>query len=161
MATAMRISSKLNGHVIDIEDNSTAAGAGLDAFTAKSGTTPVLIPGGKPPQIAANQSWEVLPDPAGSAHFIIKNPATGFCIDIKNNSVSRGAALEVWTEKKSDNQNQLWDLLPDEFGSGYFYAQNPQTGYVIVIKDGSTEVGAALVVNPRRMFDSGRQLWSG
>jgi len=161
MATAMMISSKLNGHVIDIEDNSTAAGAGLDAFTPKSGTTPVLIPGGKPPQIAANQSWEVLPDPAGSAHFIIKNTDTGFCIDIKNNSVSRGAGLEVWTEKKSDNQNQLWDLLPDEFGSGYFYVQNPQTGYVIEIKDGSTAVGAALVVNPRRMFDGGRQLWSG
>jgi hypothetical protein len=161
MATVIMMSSKLNGYVIDIENNSTTEGAGLDAFPPKSGTVPVLIPGGKPPEFAANQSWEVLPDPAGSKHVIIKNPATGHCIDIKDNSVARGAGLDVHKVKSSDNQNQLWDLLPDEFGSGGFYIQNPQTGYVIEIKDGSTKSGAPLVVNPRRMFDSNRQLWSG
>ena len=157
MSQVIMIRSLLNGHVIDIKDNSTVAGAGLDALLARSGTVPVLDPSEPPPKIAANQGWEIVPDPAGSKHHIIKNPDTGYCIDIKENSVSPGAALDAFTVKSSDNGNQLWDLLPDPFGSGGFFIQNPQTGFVIAI-EGSSD---ALLVNPRRMFGSNHQLWSG
>ncbi len=166
MSQAMMISSLLNGHVIEIEENSTVPGgpvfpapkAGLDASNAKAQGFSLE---GPPPPLAANQTWEILPDPAGSKHFILKNPASGNCIDIRDNSVSPGAALDAYTEKNSDNQNQLWDLLSDPFGSSGFFVQNPQTGFVIEIAHGSDADGAALVVNPRRLFDSKRQLWSG
>jgi hypothetical protein len=53
----------------------------------------------------------------------------------------------------------LWDFLPDPNGSGYFFIQNPQTGYVIEIQNGSSTKGAALVAGPRRLFDNNYQLW--
>jgi hypothetical protein len=65
------------------------------------------------------------------------------------------------TISQEANQNQLWDFLPDPFGSGYFFIQNPQTGYVIEIEKGSSKSGASLVVNPRRLFDNNFQLWAG
>jgi hypothetical protein len=161
MTQTMMIRSMLSENVIDIENNSSRAGASLDAYPAKSGSEPVLDPDSPPATLAANQSWEILPDPAGSSHHIIRNPASGHCIDIAGNSRSPGAALDAYTVKESDNQNQLWDLLPDPFNSGGFFIQNPQTGFVIDIRDGSVKAGAALIVNPMRMFDSRRQLWTG
>jgi hypothetical protein len=156
MATTIMIQCKLNGNVIDIQDNSTQSGALLDAYPSKA---PQSLT--EPTTFAANQTWEVLPDPAGSRHFIIQNPATGHCIDIRGNSIDRGASLDAYPSKKSANQNQLWDFLPDPFGSGYFFIQNPQTGYVIEIKNESSKSGASLVVNPRRLFDNNFQLWAG
>lgn len=160
MATPIMIQCKLNGqdlvgNVIDIQDNSTQPGALLDAYPPKAGQSLT-----KPTTFAANQTWEVLPDPAGSSHFIIQNPA-GLCIDIRDNSIDPGASLDAYPAKKKDNQNQLWDFLPDPFGSGYFFLQNPQTGYVIEIENGSSKSGASLVVNPRRLFDNNFQLWAG
>jgi hypothetical protein len=155
-STPIMIKCRLNGNVVDIENNSTTPGTSLDAFPPKVGES---LNG--PATFAANQTWEVLPDPAGSSHHIIKNPATGLCIDIHNNSTSPGAALEAWTEKTKDNQNQLWDFLPDPFGSEYFFIQNPQTGYVIEVDKGSSKSGASLLVNPRRLFDNSFQLWAG
>jgi hypothetical protein len=157
MSTPIMIYSRLNGNVIDIRENSTQSGAGLDAFPSKTH----LNLTGNPEPLAANQTWEVLPNPAGPDHFIIQNPATGHCIDIDGNSTKRGASLDAWPAKNSDNQNQLWDALPDPFGSGYFFIQNPQTGYVIEIENGSSKAGASLVVNPRRLFDNKSQLWGG
>jgi len=157
MANPIMIACRHNGNVIDIEGNSTNSGALLDAFPPKVGQS--LNPG--PVTFAANQTWEVLPDPAGSSHAIIRNPATGHCIDIQGNSVGQGASLDAYSKKDSDNQNQLWDFLPDPYGSQYFFIQNPQTGNVIEVKNGSSESGAALVVNPRRLFDNNYQLWAG
>jgi hypothetical protein len=152
MATPMMIESSLNGNVIDIQGNSL-----LDAYPPKTH----LVLEGPPIPLAANQTWEVLANPAGSSHFIIQNPATGNCIDIKENSTARGASLDVYTRKQKDNQNQLWDFIPDPFGSPYFFIQNPQTGYVIEIQNGSSKEGALLVVNPRRLFNNRFQLWAG
>jgi hypothetical protein len=146
-----------NGNVIDIEKNSTTAGARLDAYPTKVG--PSLNFNNEPP-FAPNQSWEIVADPAGSTHWIIKNPATGFCIDISENSRRSGAPLDAWPVKSKDNENQLWDFLPDPFGSGSCFIQNPQTGYVIEIENGSSASGAALVVKPRRLFSNQHQLWS-
>jgi hypothetical protein len=113
-----------------------------------------------PTKFAANHTWEILPNPAGSTHFIIKNPATGHCIDIRENSLTPGAALDAFHAKNNDNENELWDFLTDPFGSGSCFIQNPQTGYVIEIADGSSASGASLVVNPRRLFGNNHQLWS-
>jgi hypothetical protein len=154
MTIPIMINSRLNGNVIEIPGNSTQPAA-LDAFPPKAHLS---LTG--PVQLAAEQTWEVLPNPDGPNHFIIKNPATGNCIEIKDNSTARGAALQANTQKAEDNQSQLWDFIPDPFGSSYCFIQNPQTGYVIEIQDGSTKSGALLAVNPRRLFNNSFQLWS-
>jgi hypothetical protein len=161
VATPTMIQCKLNGsfnvgNVIDIQGNSTQPDALLDAWPPKAGQSL-----GNPSPLAANQTWEILHDPAGSENFIIQNPETGHCIDIQENSIEAGALLDANKVKTSDNQNQLWDFLPDPFGSGYFFIQNPQTGYVIEIEGGSSESGTRLVVNPRRLFGNNFQLWAG
>ena len=161
MATPIMIQCNLNGqdmvgNVIDIQDNSTEAGALLDAYPPKAGQSLT-----KPTTFAANQAWEILPDPLHTSHSIIQNPATGNCIDIRENSIDPGASLDAYPAKKEHNDNQLWDFLPDPLGSGYFFIQNPQTGYVIEIAKGSSKSGASLVVNPRRLFNNNFQLWAG
>jgi hypothetical protein len=162
MATPIMIQCRLTGqdntgNVIDIQGNSVKPGTLLDAFPQK--VWPSLNSG--PAIFAANQTWEVLPDPAGSHHFIIQNPGSLNCIDIQGNSTTPGASLDAYTKKTEENQNQLWDFIPDPFGSPYFFIQNPQTGYVIEIQKGSSKSGALLVVNPRRLFDNNFQLWAG
>jgi hypothetical protein len=68
MSHTLMIRSNLNGNVIDIEGNSTKEGANLDAYPPKV-DAPSLNLNAEP--FAANQTWEVLPDPAGSSHHII------------------------------------------------------------------------------------------
>ncbi len=131
-----------DGNVIDIEGNSTKEGAFLDAYPPKVARS---LEG--PVTFAANQTWQVLRDPAGSSHHIIQNPQTGHCINISANSQNPDAPVDVYPAKTSNNENQLWDFLPDEFGSGGYFIQNPQTGYVIEIQGASTAAGAALLVN--------------
>ena len=145
-----------DGNVIDIEGNSTKEGAFLDAYPPKVARS---LEG--PVTFAANQTWQVLRDPAGSSHHIIQNPQTGHCINISANSQNPDAPVDVYPAKTSNNENQLWDFLPDEFGSGGYFIQNPQTGYVIEIRGASTAAGAALLVNPRRLFGNSQQLWYG
>jgi hypothetical protein len=110
---------------------------------------------------AANQTWEIERDPGGSSHHIIKNPAAGLCIDIRHAAQSPGAILQTYPVKSSDNANQLLDFLPDPFGSGACFIQNPQTGLVIEIKGAADRAGTALVLGRRRLFDNAYQLWSG
>lgn len=155
MATPIMINSRLNGNVISIQASSKNGNTPLDALPP---TAHLSLTG--PTTLAPNQTWEVLPDPAGSFHFIIQNPATGKCIDIQGNSTARATALDAYTKKQKDNQNQLWDFLPDPYGSGYFFIQNPQTGYVIEIQNGATKGDTLLVVNPKRLFNNNFQLWS-
>jgi hypothetical protein len=149
------INNDSNSNVIEIRGNSMQAGAGLDAAQAQAGFT--LSP--TPEHLATGQTWQVLPDPAGSTHHIIKNPATGLCINIANNSGKTGTALNTWPVQSQDHANQLWDFLPDQFGSGSCFIQNPHTGYVIEVAGGSPDAGAALVVGRRRMFGNQHQLW--
>jgi ricin-type beta-trefoil lectin protein len=156
VATPIMLRSRLNSNVIDIKENSTSSGAALDAYPSKVGQS---LAG--PTIFAANQTWEFVPDPLGSSHSLLKNPGTKHCITIADGSLERGAGLRADSVATSNNEGQLWDFLPDQFGSGYFFIQNPRTGYVIEIIDGSTESGAALVVNPRRLFGNSYQLWEG
>ena len=145
------------GHVIDIEGNKGTAGTALDAFTPK--VTAGSFGGPVPP--AANQAWEITRDPLGSPHYIIVNPGTGFCIDIRAAAQTPGAVLQTWTVKHGDNANQLWDFLPDPFGSNTFFIQNPQTGLVIEIENASRQPGTGLVLGRLQLFDNSQQRWTG
>ena len=131
-------------NVIDIEHNSATVGTVLDAFTPKV-TTASLV---GTAAFAANQTWEIEPDPGGSSHHIITNPGSGLCIDIRGAVQTRGAVLQVYTARRNNNANQLWDFLPDPSGSGACFIQNPQTSLVIEIKDGSTAAGPGTRARP-------------
>jgi hypothetical protein len=155
MSTGLMIKSNLDGYVIDIKGNSTVGGIQLVADPPAVGQSL-----NKPVSFAADQAWKVLSDPAGSSHHIIQNASTNLCFSIAENSLEPGAALHTGPVKHSGNANQLWDFLPDPFGSGACFIQNPQTGFVIEIQDGSHAAGAPLVVKPRRIFEDNHQLWS-
>jgi ricin-type beta-trefoil lectin protein len=147
------IQNKLAGHVIDIQGNSTADGALLDAYHAKT------APGDNP----ANQQWEFNLDPAGSGYYLISNPPTGHVIDIQGNSTADGASLDAYHAKTAPGQNhdnQLWQLIPDPGGSGYFFLQNKLTGHVIDVSHNSTTDGAALDAFPLKLFGNDNQLWA-
>src|ERR1700733_6069753 len=79
------------GNVIDVAGDSTSQGALLDAFTPEGGVT---VQGTW--DLAANQAWSIIKEPAGSTHWVIENPASGLCIDIKDRVQTPGAVLHLW-----------------------------------------------------------------
>ena len=96
------IKSMLDGTVIDVQGNSTADGALLDAYPQKTTDTD-------------NQLWQALADPAGSGYYFIQNKLTGHVIDIAQNSTASGAALDAYPMKMFGNANQLWAPVGGNF----------------------------------------------
>jgi len=153
LPVTVMIQNKLTGHVIDIQGNSTANGAPLDAYHAKLGSG----------ENSTNQQWQFLPDPAGSGHYIIQNPFTLQAIGIKGNSTTDGALLGAYNinaDSGEDWSGQIWQLIPDPAGSGYYFIQNMLTGNVIDIAHNSTADGAALDAFPLKLFGNDNQLWA-
>jgi hypothetical protein len=125
--------------------------------------------GAKPMQ--PNQSWQVIPDPLGSGHFLIQSGACNLVIgigtnvpnnaDVTDDATDRGAALTLQAQEPVNNHYQLWDFLPPTGGAGNaYFIQNPQTGYVIELESHST-AACYLQVNPRRISNDTYQLWKG
>jgi len=129
MSAYYAIQSKLSGHVIDIEGASKEAGAGLDAFTQKSTEND-------------NQLWAFEPDPSGSGYFFIQSKLSGHVIDIEGASKEAGAGLDAFTQRVTENDNQLWAFESDPAGSGYFFIRSKLSGNVIDIKGASKAAGA-------------------
>ncbi len=96
------IKSKLNGYVIDILGNSTAAGAELDAYSEKSSGI-------------ANQQWVLILDPAGSGYYFIKSKLNGNVIDVRGNSTAPATPLDAYPQKASGTANQLWQAVGGAF----------------------------------------------
>lgn len=61
----------------------------------------------------ANQYWKFYRQSDGS--YIIKNAATGKCLEIAGGSAQDGANIQVWDQNNSDAQK--WELIP--CGNGY------------------------------------------
>jgi hypothetical protein len=57
----------------------------------------------RPRRLPQTKPGGSFPDPAGPTNYIIKNPATGHCIDIEGNPLNPGASLDAFHEKKSGN----------------------------------------------------------
>ena len=110
------IVSKLNGNVIDIEGNSTKAGAALDAYPQKNHGND-------------NQLWEFIADPAGSGYFFIVSKLNGNVIDIEQNSTKAGANLDAYPRKFSGYDNQLWTVVDGSFPSVVPTVPEPPAGY--------------------------------
>jgi len=146
MSSYCFIKSKLNGNVIDIEQDSTQSGALLDAFPKK--TT-----GGD------NQQWEFISDPAGSGYYFIKSKLSGNVIDIQESSTLPGALLDAFHQKTTGNNNQLWRFVQDPAGSGYCFIQSKLSGNVIDIVGQSKNPGVGLDAFPIKTTGNDNQLW--
>jgi hypothetical protein len=100
------IKSVLSGNVIDVRDNATKPGTGLDAWPQKS-----TAEGNK------NQLWWFVPDPAGSGYYYIRNALAGNVIDVQGNSSAPGTPLDAWPQKTAAEgpDNQLWTVEGGSF----------------------------------------------
>jgi hypothetical protein len=61
------------------------------------------------------QAWQFIQDPTGSGYYFIQNIASGFVLDIEENSTEPGAALDAYPMKLTDNDNQLWEAVGGTF----------------------------------------------
>ena len=96
------IKSSLDGNVIDIQENSDAAGALLDAFPQKSSNN-------------RNQLWSFVPDPAGSGYYFIPSALDGNVVDVQGGSSKDGALLDAFPQHASNYDNQLWAPVDGTF----------------------------------------------
>lgn len=83
-------------------------------------------------------------------------------IDIVGASTADGTPLDAWPMKPTGNQNQLWNLVPDPAGSGFYFIQsllNGSNGNVIDIERASTVSGAPLDAWPMKTTGYDNQLW--
>jgi hypothetical protein len=112
------IKSKLNGNVIDIQGASTTAGAAVDAYPQKtSGYVP-------------NQLWQFVEDPNNSGYCFIMSAEYGYVLDIQGASKAAGAALDVFPQKPSGADNQLWRVVGGNFPSTVKTVTVPTGGLV-------------------------------
>lgn len=161
MSTPFMIQSANGVLTIDINNAVYAEGTSILGY---------YLPGGGGTSIQPNQSWQVVPDPLGSSHYLIVSGACDLCIgigvnvpsgaDATDDATDRGAVLTLQAQEPVNNHYQLWDFLPPSNGAkNVVFIQNPQTGYVMELQSQSTEAGP-LVVNPRRISNESYQLWS-
>ncbi len=94
-----------------------------------------------------------------SNYYFIKSKLNGNVIDIQGASTQSGAPLDAWPQKPTGNGNQLWQLIPDPAGSGYYFLQSQLNGNVIDIEGASTQPGALLDAWPQKPTGNDNQLW--
>jgi hypothetical protein len=94
-----------------------------------------------------------------SPHYFIKSKLNGHVIDIADSSKKSGASLDVYTQKTTATDNQLWEFLPDPAGSGYYFISSKLNGNVIDIQDSSKKAGALLDAYPKKTTGADNQLW--
>jgi hypothetical protein len=92
--------------------------------------------------------------------FFIQSKLNGDVIDILGSSAEAGTGLDAWPLKSTGNLNQLWSLVPDPLGSGYFYIQSALSQNVIDILGASTEPGTRLDAWPMKATGNQNQLWN-
>jgi Ricin-type beta-trefoil lectin domain-like len=87
------------------------------------------------------------------AHQFIMSKLIGNMIDIKHASTHSGAHLDAYPQKTTQNDNQLWEFVPDPDGSGYFLIESKLNGNVISIQGGATaslKSGTPIVAAPEK-----------
>jgi hypothetical protein len=161
MGSPFMIQSANGALTIDIRHAIYTEGTGIQGHPPGGG-------GLKP--IQPNQSWQSVPDPLGSSHYLIVSGACNLCIgigtnvplnaDVTDDATDRGVKLTLQAQEPINNHYQLWDFLLPTGGAGNaVFIQNPQTGYVIELQSQSM-VACPLVVNPRRISNETYQLWT-
>jgi len=137
------IKNRFSQNVIDIQGDSTQAGALLDGY-----------PETNPP--SDNQLWEFVADPLGSGYFFIKSKLNGNVIDIQGKSEASGALLDAFPQSGTDNQ--LWQFVVDPV-SGWYFIMSKMNGNVIDVQGSSAQPKALLTSYPPTFPAQESQLW--
>jgi Ricin-type beta-trefoil lectin domain-like len=88
----------------------------------------------------------------------LKSKLNGNVIDSQQASTKPGAGLDAYPQR-APNDNQLWMLVPDPTGSGFYFIRSKLNGNVIDIEQASTQAGALLDAYPQKTSDYDNQLW--
>lgn len=142
MGRPVRIRSRLEGLVADVEGANPAKGTPIIAYPAKRWR-----------EGAANQVWELVPTRDG---FSIRSRLNGLVLDIQGANRAPGARVITWEPTGADNQ--IWRLVPSS-QPGYFYIQSKLNGFVLDIEGGRTDGQGHLIAYPRKGTESANQLW--
>jgi hypothetical protein len=94
-----------------------------------------------------------------STYYFIKSQLDGNVIDIQRASTASGALLDVYPQKTSGTNNQLWEFVPDPAGSGYYFIKSQLDGNAIDVQRASTASGALLDAYPQKTSGTDNQLW--
>jgi hypothetical protein len=92
-------------------------------------------------------------------YYFIQSKLDGNVIDIAGASTKSGAGLDVYPQKATGADNQLWEFILDPAGSGYYFIKSKLNGNVIDIQDASTKSGALLDAYPQKAAAADNQLW--
>ncbi len=122
---AYNVISKNSGKALDVTNQSTADGGGIQQWSLVVGQ--------------ANQQWTFASTGTGS--YYIVNVNSGKVLDDTGWSTTAGTPVQQWSEV-SGQANQQWSLV--SAGSGYYYIQNNFSGDVLDVTSQSTANGAII-----------------
>jgi Ricin-type beta-trefoil lectin domain-like len=111
-------------------------------------------------QLTQNKARMIVVSPYLWTYYWIKSKLNGNVIDVAGASTKAGTALDVWPQKSSGTDNQLWEFVADPAGSGYCFIKSKLNGNVIDIEGASTEPGVLLDAYPWKLTGYDNQLWT-
>jgi hypothetical protein len=93
--------------------------------------------------------------------FLITSKLNGNVIDVLGGSTAPGTPLDAYPPNSPDGSpDQLWNLVPDPNGSGYYFIQSVLNGFVIDIRGASSTPGTSLDAYPMKTAGTQNQLWN-
>ena len=93
-------------------------------------------------------------------YFAIQSKLSGNVIDIEGASTKPGALLDAFSQKTTGSDNQMWELIPDPAGSGYYFIKSKLSGNVIDIEGAHPRnLGVLLDAFSQKTTGSDNQLW--
>ncbi len=131
------ITSKVSAKVLEVTDDSTAAGAKMQQWTNYD---------------AANQQFKV--ELQSDGYYKITAKHSGFVLDVPNSSTNNGVQLQQWSDNGTDAQR--WEII--DAGDGYYKVISKLSGLAMDVRNSSTADGAVV----QQYADNGTdaQRWS-
>jgi hypothetical protein len=101
------------------------------AFTQPG--TPVQLYTQNPPSYDDDQLWQLVSEPSSPGYYFMQSKLTGGnVIDIQGQSPVAGQPLVTAAQLPAGaDASQLWRLVSDPAGSGYWFIQSKLNGYVV------------------------------
>lgn len=125
--TWYKITNRNSGAVVDINGQSTTAGATAIQWTYWGGN---------------NQQWSL--SSQGSGYFTLTNRNSSLLLDVNGASTANGASIIQWTANSGTNQR--WRVI--DIGFGYYKLLNQNSGQALDVNAASTANGASIIQWP-------------
>jgi endoglucanase len=113
--------AKHSGKALDVRDNSTSNGAGIQQWSYGGG---------------ANQQWVITK--ISASHYKIISKHSGKALDVKDLSLNNGAGIQQWDYQGGNNQ--LWTITA--LGGGDYSIISAHSGKALDVSNASNDNGA-------------------